>query len=63
MKEYSTVVQTHHISYFPEVTVRVYKGEHFVLTLIQRRKRISKGFITALKQFLVENEDKAFELK
>jgi hypothetical protein len=51
-KQYSTVIQTHHISYDPEVTVRVFKGEHFILTLIGRRKRISQGFCEALEVWL-----------
>lgn len=62
-KLHSTVVQTHHISYIPEITVRVYKGEHFCLTLMGRRKRISKGFIVALKDFILKNEQNAEELK
>ena len=61
-RRYSTVVQTHHISYgsldgtVPEITVKVWKGEHFILTLMGRRKRISKGFIEALKDYILKNE-------
>ena len=57
-----SVIQTHHISYTPEVTVRLYVGEHWVITQLLRRKRISKGFITALKQWLTLNESKAVEV-
>jgi len=61
-KRYSAVVQTHHIRYgsldgtIPEITVNVWKGEHFILTLMGRRKRISKGFIEALKDYILKNE-------
>lgn len=46
------IIQKHHISYDPEVTVNIFKGEHWILTQLQRRKYISGGFITALKVFI-----------
>lgn len=59
-----SVVQEHHISYKPEVTVTIYKGEHWLLTQLQRRtKNVSKGFITALKVWIALNEGKAMELE
>jgi hypothetical protein len=42
------VVQVHHVTYEPEWTEVVYKGEHYVLSLVQRRKRFSQGFIQAM---------------
>jgi len=42
------VVQNHHITYVPVRVVQVFKGEHYVLTLLQRRKRFSRGFLEAL---------------
>jgi len=57
------VIQRHHITYDPPWVVTIYKGEHYILTLLQRRtKHVSKGFITALKQWIKENEAKAIEL-
>jgi hypothetical protein len=58
------VVQSHHISYDPEVIVRVRKCEHLVLTRIQWycKKQVSQGFITALKVFIALNEGRAKEL-
>ena len=60
-----SVVQTHHITYDPvnPLTVRVWKGEHFVLTLLGRRKKISSGFCFALRRWLDEHESSAIELK
>lgn len=58
-----SVVQNHHISYKPEEIVALYKGEHWILTQMQRRKNISKGFITALKVWIALNESKAKEVK
>lgn len=55
-------VQKHHISYEPEVVVAVYKGEHWILTQLQRRKRISRGFVKAIKAWLALHEDEAKEL-
>lgn len=57
-------IQTHHISYDPEVTVLIFKGEHWILTQLRRRtKNISKGFITSLKVWIALNEGKAKELQ
>lgn len=53
------VIQKHHISYDPEVTVNLYKGEHWMLTQLQRRKKISKGFVKALKVWIALNESNA----
>lgn len=57
------VVQEHHITYEPERTVIVWKGEHYILTRLQWRKRFSRGFFEALKQFIADNECRAEELK
>lgn len=55
-KNKKSVIQVHHISYDPEVTVEVYKGEHWILTQLQRRKKVSRGFVKALIQWIAENE-------
>lgn len=59
------IIQEHHISYKPEFSVRVYKGEHHILSKIQWfcRKKVSQGFITALKIFIAEHEHKAKQLE
>ena len=58
------VIQSHHISYDPEVIVRLRKCEHLVLTRLQWycKKQVSQGLITALKVFIALNESKAKEL-
>ena len=50
------IIQTHHIVYpregkpQDEVTTRVTKSEHYVLTVIQRLKRpLSSGFLKSLR--------------
>ena len=57
-----TVTQPHHISYDPNIVVTIYKGEHWILTQLNRRKKVSKGFVKTLKVWLALNEDKAIEL-
>lgn len=63
-----SVIQKHHLIYpseehkQAEETVKLYKGEHWVITQLQRRKNISKGFIKSLKFWILLNEDKAKEL-
>jgi len=55
------VIQTHHLGRDPEITVRITKGEHNVLTKINwyTKKFVSKGFVKALKHWLALNEDRA----
>jgi hypothetical protein len=60
--KHTTIVQPHHITYDPPWVVDVYKGEHWILTQLQWRKRFSKGFITALEEFIRQNKEKAYEL-
>jgi len=61
-KSKKTIVQNHHVNYNPEVTVKVFKGEHMILTRLAWRKKISRGFINALEQWMKENRLAAVEL-
>ena len=65
MPSKAPVIQSHHISYDPEVIVRLRKCEHLVLTRLQWycKKQVSQGLITALKVFIALNESKAKELE
>lgn len=62
------VIQKHHIIYGSEkpkqeeVVVRITKGQHYILTLLNRQKNISPGFIKSIKVWLALNEDKAKEI-
>ena len=62
------VVQRHHIIYESkehkqiEETVNIYKGEHWIISQLQRRRNISKGFVKHMKVWIALNEDKAKEL-
>jgi len=64
-KKSKRAVQEHHISYFPEVKVAVFKGEHEILTKMHwyEKNSVSKGFITALKRWIRDNEDRAIDLE
>lgn len=42
------VWQNHHITYQPERVVRVTRGEHWVVTQLQRFKSLSRGAKEAL---------------
>jgi len=57
-------VQNHHITYKPERKVKVYAGEHKILSLIQwyERKTVSAGFIVALEDFIKKRGEGAVEL-
>ena len=63
------VIQPHHLIYDErkgqEVTVKLYKGEHRIATLMQIycRKNVSKGFMKWLKFYLAINEDRAIDLE
>lgn len=55
-------IQGHHISYDPEIVVKIWVGEHWILTQLQRRtKRVSVGFIVSLKTWLKDNEKRAID--
>jgi len=56
------VIQTHHIARSPEITVRIFQGEHWLATQMDRRKNISKGFITYLKFYIALKENNAKEV-
>jgi len=62
------VIQKHHIIYEnekhkqKEEVVSVFKGEHFIITQLQRRKNISKGFLKHMKIWIALNEDRAKDL-
>lgn len=63
------VIQRHHLEYQEGVfaektgeTVLLYRGEHWAITQMQRRKHISKGFLKALKFWIQSVEEKAIDL-
>ena len=65
------VIQRHHQIYASvdhpeqERIVRVFKGEHEILSKMQRytRKRVSRGFLSSLALFIVLNYDRAEDLE
>lgn len=57
------VIQKHHLSYNPEITVMLYKGEHWAITILNRRKKnMSKGFLRCLQEYIDSHRDEAIEL-
>ena len=43
------VIQKHHVTYDPEITVPMTKGEHFILTRFSWLKTPSVSFLDALE--------------
>ena len=62
-KKRALIVQPHHIRYPDdpkgEWVVPMYKGEHWVMGQLNRRKNVSLGFITALEEWIGRNVEKA----
>jgi|TARA_Y100000310_G_C20471570_1_gene710317 hypothetical protein len=61
------VIQKHHISYpndpDGEITVNLYKGEHWAITVLNRRKKnMSKGFLRCLQKYINEHKEDAVDL-
>jgi hypothetical protein len=64
------VIQNHHQIYSAvdhpeqERIVKVFKGEHEILSKMQMytRKRVSRGFISSLALFIVLNSDRAEDI-
>ncbi|MCJ7759831.1 hypothetical protein MUP59_01655 [Candidatus Bathyarchaeota archaeon] len=48
------VVQRHHLSYDPEVTVHIFRSEHGIITKLQRllKSQPSETFLTLLSEFV-----------
>ena len=68
MAKNKPILNRHHIIYAcpehrqGEIVATIYKGEHWLLTNLSRRKNISKGFCKSLRVWLALNEDKAIDL-
>ena len=62
MPKKKRISQRHHITYEPERVVIIYKGEHWVLTRLQWRKVVSKGFLEALEQYIADKRETAVSL-
>jgi len=58
-KPFNQVIQVHHITYEPPRTVLVRQTEHYILSVMQRMKVPTKGFLSALRQYIRDNKDKA----
>ena len=57
------VIQNHHISYNPEIVVKIYKGEHWAITILNRRnKNMSKGFLRCLQEYIDTHKEDAVDL-
>ena len=62
------IVNHHHIVYpvpehgQSEVVVRMTRGEHFLITRLNRYRHITPGFIKAIKYWLVLNEDRGEDI-
>lgn len=62
------IIQTHHLIYEnkehnqKEVKGKIFKGEHFIISNLNRRTNISKFFIKCLKTWIILNEEKARDL-
>lgn len=68
----SRVTQEHHIftkkereEFLKDLTGRVYKGEHLILSRLQwySKGSVSRAFIWALKIFIAINEPRAIDLE
>ncbi len=61
------VTQRHHISYpdepAGEILVTLYKGEHWAITVLNRRKKnMSKGFLRCLQEYIDSHAEQAVDL-
>jgi hypothetical protein len=55
-------IQRHHITYKPEWIVSIYRGEHWAITQLQRRKYVSTGFIKSVGYELARLAKNAIDL-
>lgn len=58
------VINRHHTSYDPEVIVKVYKGEHLIITRLGWTKAPpSQAFLKLLKEYIKAHENDAVDLE
>lgn len=59
------VIQNHHINYEAPWVVKIFKGEHEILTRLfwYSKKTVSQGLIIALRDFINKNETRAINLE
>ena len=56
-------IQKHHISYDPEIIVKIFQGEHYIITMLKRRtKNMSKGLLLELQIYLDKYKNMAVDL-
>ena len=57
------VINNHHTSYDPEVIVKVFKGEHLIITRLGWTKAPpSTAFLKLLKEYIEKHKDDAIDL-
>ena len=67
-KKAKLITQKHHLIYASEghkqeeEICRIYKGEHWILTQLQRRKNISVGFLKSFHLWELLNKERAVDL-
>lgn len=57
------VWQRHHITYEPDLIVKVTRGEHFLITQLQRFKSLSQGARQALLYEISQKPDRITTLE
>ena len=67
-KKSKLITQKHHLIYKnekhkqEEVVGKIYKGEHWILTQLQRRRNISKDFLKSFHLWELLNGERAVDL-
>jgi len=62
-KKSKVVIQTHHVFYEPEIVTRIFKGDHWIITNLNRKtKNISEGLVHCLLYWIEQNINKAVDL-
>lgn len=65
-KPCKTVVQPHHLRYLEkdgyDWIEPVFKGEHWIISMLNYRKNISEGCLITLQDYITRNQNKATKL-
>ena len=56
------IVNRHHLSYEPEIIVRIYRKEHWLFTYLGRLNPISRGLIRGLRHWIKQNKNRAIKI-
>jgi len=58
----ANVIQVHHLSYDPKITVKIFRKEHWLFTYLGRLNPVSKGLFRGLRYWIKKNKHRGIKI-